>query len=123
MVQSTTGSQPLPGSRRGGQRSFGHVMEKIKRRFKIKSPRHIGKGLRGHLATLLFGDGEARRHQAAWAAATRLLGLTDGSPGGVFAPAVFPDPGCGDTAPGGPQKCDVKTEQGFVLAISRLILG
>lgn len=63
VVQSTARSLPFLGS----QRISGHVMEKIKRRFKIKSPSHIGKTFQGHLAALSFGDGCGLR-------ATPLLG-------------------------------------------------
>ena len=54
-------------SHRGGQNSFGHVIEKIKRWFKVKSPCHIGKTLQGHLAAPLFGRGRSKVHEGMWA--------------------------------------------------------
>lgn len=86
-------------------------MENIKRGFKIKSPSHIGKALQGHLAALLFGEGGARPHKGTWA-----LGHPAAGAFVLFLHwAVSPDPGCEGTSPGGPQRCDVQTQQGFIL--------
>lgn len=68
------------------------MMEKIKRRFKIKSPSHIGKTFQGHLAALLSGDACGLR-------ATPLLGAGEVGTLVVFVhQAVFPDHRCGWTA-------------------------